>query len=163
MMISRRPLVTRRDALLAAMLAVTATGLLFASLASLRGRWPDAQHRSIVVLRLDAAIERSNPRYPVGAIPLPAVEEEKQILLPPVATPLPTTDSAPDPPPESKAQPSGFDAATLRELEREREELKARLAQARADAESAAERAVLKAMAGRARSLDIAAGPKGTV
>ncbi|MCX7718991.1 MAG: hypothetical protein N2111_11420 [Candidatus Sumerlaeaceae bacterium] len=163
MMIARRPLVTRRDALLAATVAVAGTGLLFAGLAHLRGRWPDSPQRAIVVLSLDASIEQPNPRYPVGAIALPAVEQQKQISLPPMATPLPSNDSAPEPPPEAESQPSGLDATTLRELEREREDLKARLAQARADAESAAERAVLKAMAGRARSLDIAAGPKGTV
>jgi hypothetical protein len=109
-------------------------------------------------------MEQAGPRHPLSALVLPAVREEKE--LPPLESEPPST-APPTPrpiePPAPRPTPSTLDAATLRELQREREELRARLAQAQTDADIAAERAVLKAMAGRARALDVVAGPRGTV
>lgn len=159
-MLPRRPIVSRRDTLLSALLALGLSAAVVGALGLVRGRWPDVPQRPHIVLTLDTAVERPEARYLMSVIPLPAVEHRVE-TRPPI--PPPPSDTNPAPPPDVVPDAFCFDAETLKELEREREDLKARLARAQAEADLAAERAVLRAMAGRARALDVAAGPKGTI
>ncbi|MBX7246797.1 MAG: hypothetical protein K1X53_14975 [Candidatus Sumerlaeaceae bacterium] len=151
---------SNRNILIAWLGAALLHALLFSAMLTTRGKWPDPGRRGSFLVELEPPTEAPQPRYLVASMPMPvevapAVAEMPE---PPKSEPTPPADQQPVPP-----KPTTLDDATRRELEQERDQLRAQLNQELLDASTKAEQTAMKAMAGRARDLEIGTGPKGTV